>query len=653
MNPKHIITTTCIFFLITVFIFAISNEVNAAGTPGEDVQVYATVAEYEQATGNKIAAYAEAPMLADKVKAGELGALSERLPEEPSVIVPWEQVGGYGGTLRTDSSRFRDILHHGLFQRDSAGKGIRADLAKGYEYSDDYTSLTIFLRPGMKWSDGEPFTVNDILFWWEDEYLNEELNPGGKSGSYKVGDAEFVKVDDYTLRIDFAVPMPGFMAERSHPYGMGQSLFFHPKHYLKKWHKSYNADADTLAKDEGYESWIQAYRFHAATWQYEKRAGMPTLNPWMTTEVTSTYMVAERNPYFAQVDTAGNQLPYLDKVYATITKEAQTKILQAIGGEIDYLSGYEEIPITDYPLVMENQEKGDYRVVVNVSSNKSAISVTPNVSVKDPVLYEIFHDLRFRQALSLAIDRESINEAIFFGLCEPRQAAPSPEISFYKDEWGSYMVAYDPDKANQLLDEMGLEWDADHKLRSRPDGKPMNLLIESGHGTVLEATAAEVLRAQWEKVGITLTIRPEKLTPDRLQEGELFELFIIDEGGPMFLEVEYIGGGPYFLLTGYGWNRWLGSDGADGTEPPEEWKQLAEKIDTVKTLVPQSDEWIDLWQQIEDFRVKQLWHIGTVYKAPITDMVSNKLRNYPEGIYFSWLNGMHTLLQSQQWFFAQ
>jgi peptide/nickel transport system substrate-binding protein len=313
------------------------------------------------------------------------------------------------------------------------------------------------------------------------------------------------------------------------------------------------------------------------------------------------------------------------------------------------------LSISDFPLLKENEAAGDYHVQTLKADFKTAFVISLNPVVKDPVLLEIFNDIRFRQALSIAMDRDALNEAVFFGLATPRQIAPLPSVSFYDDSWSDYMTGYDVDRANDLLDDMGLGWDASHNLRVRSDGKPLNILMESGHGSVMEVTVSEVLKAMWEEIGVTLTINPTKLTPDRLQTGELYEMGICDCGGGS-TEMDLQGDEQVFLqnsLGGYSWNTWIRTDGDDGTEPPQEWKDLAVKVERSKTLVPGTDEWVDLKQEIWDWRIKQLWHIGTVYGAPIFDVVGNDLHNVPSGFWFGWAIGFHPLLMTQQWYLDQ
>ncbi len=625
--------------------------------PAADVQVYTTPAAFTHASGAPLPPYGEAPELADRVARGELPPVAARLPEAPLVVRPYESVGRYGGTLRVDAYQWRGYLHHGLFRRNSEGDEIIPDLSEGYAYSADYRSLTIHLRRGMRWSDGAPFTVEDILFVWEDEIWNPALTP---VPPYSDKDRpQYVAVDDYTLRIDFSRPRPDWMAAMSHPFSLSQGVFFNPKHHLKRWHAAYNPDADELARSEGFGDWTQAYTFHAAKLKLEERPGLPTLNPWVVTAFNSSYGMAERNPYFSQVDTHGNQLPYIDRILALRTKADQTqaKIMQMLGGELDHLPGFSELSVDEYPFLKESEAIGGYRIVAFPSSMMSAMTLSLNPLVPDPVLRPIFNDIRFRQALSLAIDRDAINEMVYLGLGEPRQETPLPLVSFSRPEWGSYLTEYDPDRANALLDDAGLAWDRRRRVRLRPDGRPLDLLIESGHGSQIEAYVQELLAGQFSRVGVKLTMESEKMSHHRLQE-DLFELLVCDNGGPA-MELCFAGGEPYFLNQGYGWNRWLTQwiEAGEpperiqvGVEPPEEWKRLALWIDEARTLPAGSPEWVDLKQRIWDFRSQSLWHIGTVYRVPIFDLVGARVRNFPKLPWYGWSTGAHVMTHPEQWY---
>jgi peptide/nickel transport system substrate-binding protein len=624
----------------------------------KDVKNYVTLSAYTRLTRKKITEFHEAPVLSELVKQGKLPKVEDRLPDEPMVTVPYEQVGTYGGTLRTEGLKLIILMHHGLFIQNSAGNKVLPDLAESYTFAKDYKSLTIRLRKGVRWSDGHPFTVDDILFWWEDEMNNKDLNPGGPWGSYAY--ASFHKISDHILKIKLKYPTASFLAEVSHPFTLGQCFFYNPKHYLKKWHIKYNPKADELAKEEGFGSWTEAYYYHEGKWELHKRENVPTLYAWEIEKVTSTYIVARRNPYFWQIDTAGNQLPYIDRIIATFTKETQPKLLSMLGGQLDYVPGMEEIVLDDYPFLKENEEKCGYQIRTQPGDYQSSVTVTFNPLVPNKAIRKLFHDFRFRKALSIGMDRDAINDAVFLGLGTPRQHGPLPIVSYYKKEWGEYCIQYDLQKANALLDEMGLIWDDDHKYRIGFDGKPVEILVESGHGGDTEAGVAEVLAGQYAKLGIKLVIKTEKLVHSRLKNDE-YELLVCDNG-MVATELGLQSQEKPFWDYAFGWEKWLihmvnkeffnrqQKVPDKAVEPPDEWKQVARWIQKAKMISPDTPEYKMYKQKATEYRIKQLWHLGTVYKVPIIDLVSNRLKNYPNLDWFGWNNGGLVMLQSQQWY---
>ena len=281
-----------------------------------------------------------------------------------------------------------------------------------------------------------------------------------------------------------------------------------------QYHIKYNKDADALAKKEGYNTWVDAFRYHVGTWVRQQRAGLPTLDPWVVKEITSTYTVCERNPYFYQVDTAGNQLPYIDKIIAYAAADPQTAILQIMSGQWDYIAGVEILTMGDYTVLKQNEAKGNYRVVLMAGDFMSNMTLTLNPLGPDLLNRELIRDVRFRQAISIALDRKSMADSIYFGLAEPRQQAPLPTVSFYKAEWSTYYTQYDPKARTPLLDEMGLKWDADHKYRLRKDGTTLEIVCLSGHGNKLAVDFADIITQELAKIGIKFTFKSDKATSD-------------------------------------------------------------------------------------------------------------------------------------------
>jgi len=611
-----------------------------------------------------LAKYNEAPMLRTKVAADKLPPVEERLPEEPRVIEPLEEIGRYGGTLNTaDLSPFnaiegRTLRRHGLFRYSEDCTKIIPDIAKDYEVSEDKKTLTIYLRKGLKWSDGVPFTVDDIFFWWEDYMLNKELSPivgrfwkpGGKL-------ARFEKVDDYTLRIHFAVPYP-VVTQRGHSFGSGQTSMYDPKHYLKKYHIKYNPEANELAKKAGYTHWWELFKAvrNPGYDRWNLDLDLPTLDAYVIKKVASTYQIWERNPYFWQVDTAGNQLPYIDRIVDRLYENQEILNMKVTAGEIDIVSF--NLLLGDYPLFKENEKRGNYHAFMWKSAIGAAVAFAPNQNHPDPLLRKIMRDVRFRQALSLAINREEINEIVCFGLATPRQATVLPTCSYYKEEWAKAYATYDPQRANELLDKMGLKWDKGGKYRIRPDGKPLNILIEYYAGEGPKTAICELVKEYWEKIGIKITLKPE----DRSYYAKRKDAGVLDIGlWHLDCVTELYGYGQPLsgrLLSfdgGWGWAKqwelWFNTEGKDGEEPPKEIKEFYKDMEDWASARTK-EEYTRLAQKIFGFHAKHLIYIGTVGMSPWPAVVKNNLKNVPTQGWWSWDSNFWIAFEPAQFFFT-
>ena len=249
--------------------------------------------------------YGEAPMLAALVAAGELPPVDERLPVNPSVRTPLEEVGTYGGTVRVfaiDNWPWQDMtesVERGPYMLKGVDGQILPDVAAGVEMAADNTSVTITLREGHKWSDGHPVTADDVVFQFVAMHLHPEIV------TYKTSPfvTDAVRIDEHTVRLDFDAPHPEMMVKLATWHG-GDWEMLKPKHYLSKWHLDYNDMANEVAKEEGHESWQQAFTDHFF-WKPSTDIDLPVIQAWQFTEITPTVRVFERNPYYLRVDTAG------------------------------------------------------------------------------------------------------------------------------------------------------------------------------------------------------------------------------------------------------------------------------------------------------------------------------------------------------------
>jgi peptide/nickel transport system substrate-binding protein len=581
----------------------------------------------------------QAPMFQEMVANGELPPLEERLPANP-LVYDVDEVGKYGGTLYNASmgtGQFFDLWHTReiyMLHSNNEASEVFPELAEAYEFSEDKKELTFHIRKGVKWSDGAPFTVDDIMFWWEEEQWNEELNPNGPFGWWKVAGewTEFVKVDDYTLTLKFPEPYGPALSLASNWQTLFH-LFSQPAHYVKKWHINFNEDAQQLAEDEGYDFWYQAYQFHQNSFWNQGDTDIPELGPWVASEFATTHSIFERNPYFFGVDQEGNQLPYVDQLYVYIVESRELMEAKAVAGELSSFVVYANVQ--NMPLYKENEEQGDYRVYEWMQSTAAANQYSFNLAHTDPVLSEIFRDINFRKAMSYAINREELNDVIWFGRGRIIQSTVSPDCSFYKEEWGNAFIEYDVDMANQLLDEMGLEWDDEQQWRLRPDGKPMALVLQ--FNAEQNAAVHELIREYWEAVGIQIELRAIERTLYNTR-GDANELDIGTWASDRMQEIRcYMPRSTKFnpsseMHYAHPWDAWRVSEGAEGEEPPEEWKEQWERMDAWFTAAT-NDDYFNLAQEVWQFFSDQLVCIGTIGYPPQPALIKNGLTNVPEFAY--------------------
>jgi peptide/nickel transport system substrate-binding protein len=275
-----------------------------------------------------------------------------------------------------------------------------------------------------------------------------------------------------------------------------------PKHYLSQFHITYNAKANDLAKAGGLENWTQL--FNARQGPYGKSSddiGRPVLEAWVLQEAATDYALWERNPFYWKVDIAGNQLPYYDRVQNRSAATKESFMIAALGGEVDFVSSI--LTIEDFPVLTQNAEAGNFEVRLWQKRAGAGVNYFFRQSYKpDPAMEELLRDKRFRRALSLAINREEINELLYFGKGTPSQAAVPPGSVYHVPEHFQRDAAYDPDEANRILDELGLKMGGDG-IRRRPDGKELFVKIEGYHEQETPITStAELVKNYWEAVGV-------------------------------------------------------------------------------------------------------------------------------------------------------
>lgn len=573
------------------------------------------------------ASYGEAPMLSALVEKGELPPVEERLPKNPLVIEPYEEIGQYGGVLRrsytgpSDTPNTDRFLRDGFVRWTSDGSKTYPNLLADWDLSTDGRIFTFELREGVKWSDGVPFTTDDVMFWYEDIILNEELTPVVPS-YLRPGDeiAVFRKVSDTVFEVEFAVANPMFVEERLVEFDIHA-----PKHYLKQFHPKY-ADPATLAeeiKKAGADTWYNLFMARSEFY-WVNNPDHPTLYAWRVRVPSPADMVVfERNPYYWKVDSKNNQLPYIDEVRFALVSDSEILNLKAVAGEIDMQArGFD---FTNFPLFRTNEERGEYRTFLWPQGDGTTSTIYLNQSVADDELRAVFQDIRFRAALSHAIDREEINEAIYYGQGTPRQASPIPQSAYYSARWESAYTEFDVDKANALLDEIGLKRGSDG-IRLLPSGRPLSIIVDFRVGA---GEWLEIVREQWHEIGVDLVLRPRDraLFDQRIEAGEHQAL-----GHTMNRMVVPFNDPRRLIQCPYWQGRYAEyyeSGGATGWKPEGDiaklhavWDEMQAEVDATRRH--------ELGMAITEIHADNIWMIGIVGLVPQPVIVKNDVRNVPE-----------------------
>lgn len=609
-----------------------------AGERPVQAVVYNSPEEAAAETGESIDGYSQAPELEELVASGELPAVDERLPAKPIVVKPEEAIGKYGGVLRkviTGQRPTAEVAGHWVDESltiHSPQGEIIPNVAEGWEWSDDYTVLTMNIREGIQWSDGEPFTADDIMFWWEDVILNTDLNPTPPTLLTR-GDelAELTMIDDFTIEFAFSEPYALFTTylgswgfERSGPTQ-------HARHYLSQYHPNYadEADIEAAMEDEGFDDWATFFEQKAETTNPER----PTIGAWIPQqEPPNSVEVFLRNPYYWKVDTAGNQLPYIGEIRSTRVSDNEAALLKAIAGELDFARALGQ---SNLPVLSDNKESGNYRFSYADWMPNSYGNIMFNFTTDDEMKRELYNTNDFRRALSIAINREEIVQLVYGGGVFASQVAPLRGEPYHgESELFQSWAEYDPERANEMLDEVGLTEYDDEGFRLGLDGEELTLNIFATTAWPPETPELmELVRGYWEDVGIRATVRPEA--------GELWGAR--HEGGEHDLSARgaHFGGGPVhptlnsntFALAGWqwapDWALWMDTDGEQGVEPPEDVKRLREIREQILSE-PSEEARNEMIQEVFEIHMDNLWSIGLVVDDPRFGqlaVVHNRLRN--------------------------
>ena len=613
-------------FLIAVSMLLLIGAFAMASGQGEEGQAPAPAVDADQL---------EAPMLAELVEAGELPPLEERLPSEPMVIddMP-DGVGQFSRAVEktwlgpsNDRWGMAKNSEEFLVMISQDGTGVVPNVARELEVLDDSTRFRFHLREGMKWSDGDDFTTEDVQFFWEEIVLAELTRP--VNPVFYTGDdvlAEVNIIDDYTFEIVHAEPYYNFPIE----FTMQIREFFYPAHYGRTILPAFIGEEAALeiAEEQGYANLEQF--IEAKTYYFWVEDDVPSLRSFVpVNDADSPVFRTERNPYYFKVDRDGRQLPYVDGINYRLVEDRESIILAAIAGEIDFQD--RRVGMADFTTLMENRDRGEYELIRWTGSGGATAGITFNHSTPDPVLREIFRDDRFRKAVSVAIDREELVELATNGLATARQASPLPNGAYYSESFEEAYAQYDPELANRLLDEMGLEWDENEEWRLRPDGEVLEIVntiqVIPGSGPNPFEIAEQYIR----DIGIRWITRPvdrslrEQMIAERSHEATNQGLqgwsFIVRPTD--WVPVQPDGawhGGYYDYIT---------SDGEEGIEPTDDVARLIEAWDELGGTPLGSAERDRLAREIVALHEANIWIVGFYGAEGTISIFGNDMGNRP------------------------
>ncbi|MBV9202031.1 MAG: ABC transporter substrate-binding protein [Alphaproteobacteria bacterium] len=588
----------------------------------------------------------ETPALKDDVASGKLPKIGMRVPEDPAVA-ELATIGTPGGELRMlmggpKDTRMMVVYGYARLVGYTPSLALVPDILKAIEVEHN-SVFTLHLRKGHKWSDGEPFTSEDFRYWFEDVAQNKYLSPSGLPISMlpQGEDPRFEVLSETIVRYSWTRPNPLFLPDLAGPSPL---FIYRPSHYLKQFHQKYAEKdvLDTLVKQANQRNWAALHN-KLDTMYRNDNPDLPSLEPWiLKTKPPSDRFVFERNPYYYRIDKQGNQLPYIDRVILSI---ADSKIIPAKtgAGESDLQARY--LRFDNYTFLKASEERNHYKVWLWRTGPGSQLALYPNLNANDEVWRSLVRDLRFRRALSLAVDRHEINQVIYFGLAIEGQNTLLPQSPLFEPRFRKAWASFDPHEANRLLDLIGLAKASDG-FRQLPDGRPLEIIVENSGESTEQSDVLELIRDSWRRIGIKLFAKPSQLTLFRRRVFSGETLMSIDKGIENGLATAAMPPWEFAPTTQQQlewpkWGQYYETKGAAG-EPPSLPSAIQLKDLYGEWLAAVSDEeHTRVWHDMLQIWAEEVFSIGTVAGVLQPIVVSAKLRNIPEEGIYNWDPGAY------------
>lgn len=580
----------------------------------------------------------ESPMLTEKVKTGLLPPLAERLPENPMVVPTYGPHASYGGELRIIVGNFWDfgaldivnssrLVRHvakadadGNILLDAEGRPemeLVGNLVEWWEYSEDGKVISMRLRKGLRYSDGMPFTTEDIEYRWgiwnDTERYSEvivfpSINISGEAVKLEV-------LDEWNFRIILPEPNFQWLSQQANYLQFWET----PKHWLGAFDPTVNPELT---------SWDD----------FKRRLGSasdptrPTIGAWQLTRWEEAgVMVAERNPYFYMVDREGRQLPYIDSIRGSMIRTPDVALMRAMNGQVDIFDGAD---LLNLPLLKAGEERGGYTIGLHGEGPGTFPGLFMNFFTERPGLAELMQNVEFRRALSMSIDRDEINDLVFSGFGTPTNVSIE---DWHREKFSNL----NRKEAARIFENLGLRDLSGDGILQYPDGRNVTIVITTLQGVY--SSVAELAASHLRAVGIDAIVQnvhPNQFAVQR--RNRQFDLLTAHNGGFDFAAMNRTGWSPitdkvdFTRPEGKGlfdpFSRYYASGGKEGISAPQEMQaamELLHKLNRQMAREKDPDKAREIAKQISAIWADQVFMIGIVGRAPVPLMISRRVLNVP------------------------
>jgi peptide/nickel transport system substrate-binding protein len=584
--------------------------------------------------------FKDAPFFADQLKEKKLPPLAERLPKVPIVV---DAAGQYGGDMITLVPRPRDIRYISTFTYTrlvgyDRNLQLQPDLLEKFENEDDRV-FTFTLRPGHRWSDGSPFTTEDFRYYWEDVAQNADLSPAGPPEFMMVDGKppRFEILDERTLRYTWDRPNPRFLPQLAGALDPG---IYRASAYLKQFHAKYadKAALDEKAKQQKLKSWAALHN-RVDDMKEQTNPALPTLMPWrVITAAPANRFIFERNPYYHRIDRQGQQLPYVDRLIMDVSASGLFAA-KANAGELDLL--FRGLSMSDIPVLKEGEKAKGYSTLLWPYARGTELALYPNLNTVDPVWRQLNRDIRFRRALSLGIDRKTLNNALLFGLGTEGNNTIVAESPLFSQELRTTNADYNPGEASRLLDEVGLTKRNGAGIRLLPDGRELEIIVETDGESTLVVDGLTLIGEFWREIGIKLFVKPQDRTVLRNRSYAGLTVMVAAPGLDNAVPTAIMP--PTELAPmrqdNYAWPKWgqfAETKGKNGEQVDMPEAQRLLDLYTTWMNTGNRDVQRDAWTEMLRNHAENQWAIGTISGALQPIVVRNGLRGLPAKALYSW-----------------